>query len=226
MYQNQCGKANCIADETGVLTVSSRQLSKKPTNMASEPNDENEVEWNYADIYDAINEEVGQFDNHLNAYMANIVESNIFLVLKHNHKAECSDCMQVFQENAKINDSFIHKKLETNPNNQLHQPCTSTVTIIKVINYISKLLSQGRSFHYISQTVLTHIPIDELFDRSNFEGHTYMQGQLSHKEEFIRKIIENYLKIKAEKIGIRISEEERGEYIRHKNKKNTHNAGQ
>lgn len=216
VYKNDYG--NCITDETGVLTVSSKQPPRKPTQNFPE-NIADDVVFHYDDL---TNDNVEKFDQHMNAYMASIVENNIMSTLARNHKAECNICINVFSENNKINDPFIDKKRQTD--SKVHQPCESTVTIITVINKISILLSQGNSFDYVLNTVFNHLATEALFDQSDFKHQS--ENDMAHKEGFIRKIVENYLKMKAEKIGNRISEEERGTYIRHKNKKNVHNAGQ
>lgn len=227
VYKNEYG--NCIANETGVLTVSSRLSSKKSSNnILSEQNSGNPTELLFELPYeDIMIEDVeDMFDLHLNATMASNVELNISSTLERNYKIECSECIFVFHENQRIHDSFIDKKLNTNPSYRLHQPCESTVKILQIANKVSSLLAQGSSFEFTVQNILNYLPIDDLFNQSNFDEHTFIENKLAHKQQFVCNIVQNYLRMKADKIGIKISEEERGEYIRHKNKKNVHSAGQ
>lgn len=227
VYKNNY--ANCISNDTGVLTVSSAR--PKPSKADGTPAQSYEIEIEF-DYLAAIDEEIDKFDQHLCAYIASSIETKIKDTIEKCSKKECIECICVFAENSKFQDDFIALKSTTK---SLHKPCKSTVNIVKATNKILSLLENNRhtalSFTYerTLQTIMSHLLIEELYTESLFDQHLMAEensGIFTHKENFIRKVINEYMKLKSKKIGNRISEEERGEYIRHKNKKRVHEAGQ
>lgn len=123
-------RANCISNETGVLTVSSRQLPQKPSQGlergSNRSGDGTDFDFDYMA---AIHEDIEKFDEHLNALIASSIENTIWKKLEQNTKLECEECKSVFIENQKIDDSLISMKIETK-SCDAHQPCRSTVGII------------------------------------------------------------------------------------------------
>lgn len=217
-------KANCISNETGILTVSS-DIFPQPTEKLN-MNEIPELEFNYHEV---MNEELEKFDEHLNVYAASRVE----LTLKRNiqtHKEKCMSCIQVFQENEIANDNFIARKKISN------QPCISTVDIIKASNKIMHLLpNQEFNIGNLSLTILKNLDCDVLYIDSDFEDHDSTEprrsprdqmSRMSHKDHFLYNVVKAYMHIKAHRIGAKIADEERGVYIRHTNKKLIHIAGQ
>lgn len=82
---------------------------------------------------------------------------------------------------------------------------------------------------FISLTVVNYLDIDCLYTDSVFEDHARfneIEIQLNHKINFLLTVIKTYMHIKANKIGSKISDEERGVYIRHTHKKLVHISGQ
>lgn len=214
-------KANCISNETGILTVSSeimsRSIEKKNVHV------EHEIDFNYHDV---LNEELEPFDVHLNAYAAFMIEEKIRQSLER-HKRKCLSCIQVFQENEKIDDSFITRKIKSN------QPCKSTVNIVKATNKMMILLP-NKEFNTASLSLMTlnSLDFDDLYaytdfeDHANYAGTDTCQNYRKHKADFLSNVIETYINMKAHKIGNKIGDEERGIYIRHSHKKLIHTAGQ
>lgn len=231
-------KANCITNETGILTVSSEIVSVSSSvyhggTVASI--DLDDLTFNYQEIID---EQLDKFDEHLNAYAATKVEEKIKYSIQ-TKKNECKMCLGVFHENEKISDSFITRKMSAKVQslqNQRSQPCQSTVHIIKAINKMHSLLpGKGYDVNAIILTVLQNLDYDDLYIDTDFEDHTdhtvpeteeTINSHISHKEILIRNIVKVYINMKSHNIFQKITDEKRGVYIRHANRKQTHFAGQ
>lgn len=217
--------ANCITNETGILTVSSELHPKagQARHQSHQPILLEPDEFDF-DYHVAINEEIEKFDEHLNSYAASKIEDKIKKSIQIRNAA-CKECYQVFQKNEKICDSFLSRKISIN------QPCKSTVDIIKIFNKIHDLLPLEREYHSkaIARIVLNHLSYEDLFTATEFEEHIYEQNeqsQMSHKEYFIFQIVNTYINIRSHNIYKKQSEEERGNYVRHKYTKQIHLAGQ
>lgn len=229
VYKNNYG--NCISNDTNVLTVSSKG-SGKPKNIDSRVGIF-EIEFDY---FDTVNEDIGKFDQHLNAFIASKIETQIIATIQRNHQRECEECINVFEENTKIDDELIALKSKGKDFSNSHRhPCKSTIDIIKATNKIFQLIDQqtlleaNRIYDKILHTVISYLYIDELYEKSDFNLHTKARSSAStvdHHEQFIYKIVNEYMKMKSKRIGSRISEEEQGIYIRHNNKKRIHESGQ
>lgn len=228
VYENNYG--NCISNDTNILTVSSKGPAK-PGNIDStySRGDTFEVEFDY---FDAVSEDIGKFDQHLNAFTASKIETQIIETIKRCHQRECEECINVFDENAKIHDDFIALK---NVRNSHQYPCKSTIDIIKATNKILHIIEQQtllephRSYDKVLRTIMSCLYIDELYEKSDFNLHNKAEENscsFDHHEKFIYKIVNEYMKLKSKKIGSRITEEEQGIYIRHNNKKRIHESGQ
>lgn len=203
-------RANCISNETGILTVSS-EIVPQPTKEHI-PNEIHEIDFNY---YEVINNQLEKFDVHLNAYAAFRVELKLTQNIQ-THKEKCMSCLRAFHENEKVYDSFIARK------NISNQPCKSTIDIIIAANKIMQLLpNQEFNIGTISYTILHNLDVDALYEYTSFEDHattetqTNPQDRMTHKVHFIYNVVKAYMHIKAKKIGSKIADEERGVYIRH-----------
>lgn len=231
-------KANCITNETGILTVSSAVLRPIRDQNSNRAHEVVEIDFSY---YDTINEELEKFDEHLNAYAAFRLEAKMKRKIK--KRGVCKDCADVFFENAKVEDSFVKRKiLKDYPyeNEEVDadlikslQPCKSTVDLIVVVNKILQILPQKEfNIESISTIVMNHLDFNSLYAKTDFEKHagaeTQMNhhDQISHKTHFLSNMVVYYIHIKAHKIGGKIADEERGVYIRHTNKKSIHTSGQ
>lgn len=211
------------------MTVSSRlpEQSKDDTVISVKPF---EMECDGFIYEAAINETLEKFDEHLYSYVASSIESKIISNIKKSHKKKCLHCIEVFYENELVEDDFISKK---NSSNELKIPCLSTLHIIKASNKIFNILEQldndGCTEIVHDRTLITImnlLPTEKLFTRSDFKSHEKNHTQWTHKEKFIYEIVLEYMKQKSRKIGSRITEEEKGKYIRHNNKKLVHFSGQ
>lgn len=78
-------------------------------------------------------------------------------------------------------------------------------------------------------TILSHLPVEKLYINSDFEKHQKSGTQCigwTHKDNFIFNIVFEFMKQKSSTIGNRITEEEKGAYIRHNYKKMVHSKDQ
>lgn len=213
----------------GVLTVSSALPNQQRTNGTNHSACIFQIGNEEFDYDAAINEELEKFDEHLCSYIASTIECKIIKSLRQCHEKACSQCIGIFNENELVKNNFISKKMQY-ACNPLKVPCLSTVHIIKASNKIFDILERRK--HQINtvhmhdstlKTIMSLLPLEQLYTQSNFELH----GQHdSHKETFIHDIVLTYMKQKSNKIGNRITEQEKGEYIRHNNKKQVHISGQ
>lgn len=76
------------------------------------------------------------YEQHVNALVASTIEMDIIRTIK--AQSACQDCMNVFSENAKINNNFIAKKQYSGQRPK--QPCISTMDILLASNEIMKIL--------------------------------------------------------------------------------------
>lgn len=146
--------------------------------------------------------------------------------IKSSKKKECYRCIEVFQENSKIQNDFIMRIAQSSP-------CKSTFDIIKAADGIFNLLGNHQenasteAYYNALKTVMINLNMEELFVHSDFELHECRPNTiLTHREEFIFKIVVEFMNMKSKKIGNRIAEENQGTYIRHNNKKRVHERGQ
>lgn len=220
VHRNNYG--NCITDDTGILTIASSGSVDKYTSDNTSQYEVFEIEFDY---HVAIDEEIEKFDQHLNAFIASTIESNITKAFKRCHKKQCSQCIDVFSQNAKLNDDFITMKMAKD---SLEKPCRSTVDIIKATNKILSHLEDqpeiAQMYDRTLKTIMFYLCTEELYTQTDFNMHP--QRKCEHREDFISKIVREYMKMKSCKIGSRISEQEKGTYIRHNYKKRIQEAGQ
>lgn len=226
VYTNKYG--NCVSNDTGILTVSSERPQQSIATDTFEQGKVFEIEFDYDT---AVEESMEKFDQHLCAYIASTIETKIIEMIKKQHKKECSDCIAVFTENEKADDDFITRKKSKDCQN----PCISTVHIIKATNKILDLLvdqfiyEDAYMYGSTLKTIMDHLHTEKLYTQSLFELHATPPKKsvlMTHKEGFIFQIVNEYMKLKSRNIGSRISEEERGNYIRHNYKKRIHESGQ
>lgn len=226
VYKNDF--ANCITNDTGVLTVPATQ-SLKASSMNTTFTQSDVIRIDF-DFFDVTNGQIEKFDEHLCAHTASLLENKIIANIKRCHKQECSECINVFGENEKVQDDFFAAMKKS-----YSIPCQSTVSIIKATNKIFDILEetnespQDRSYNIILRTVMSALICEDLYSNSNFTLHCSSKVKypgLTHQEEFICRVVDEYMKLKSNKIGVRISEEERGVYIRHSYKKRVQEVGQ
>lgn len=216
---------NVITNATGILTTSSR-IQKRPLPAASAQSQAYELEVDYATLIKEENDNMEPFEEHITAYVALCTEEKIIYKMNHSNKYKCSDCINLLHApGEKISDQLLAMKTGES------QPCASTVKIIVFSNAILKLISaertQGNDFNAIWKTIYNLIDFDDLYGDEDFsQHHNELSSQWSHKENFVINIIKIYLTLKSVTIGNKVTDEERGELIRHRRKRAVLNSGQ
>lgn len=218
---------NVITNATGILTISSRKPTEIQLTSKSPPDQtqEYEIEVDYSTLLvDELND-MDQYDHHVIASVALSIEQK--LIQKMNickHKYKCSQCIELLLTSSeKIHDNLLAMKVTNS------QPSKSTVDIVTfanaVMKWISKQRGQGNDHNAVLRTIYNNLIIDDLYTNENFELHEHKSNNL-HKDEFVKQLIEIYLQLKSNKIGKKITDEERGELIRNRRKQDVHHAGQ
>lgn len=219
---------NCENDITKVLDVSSRVKKSAQT-----PND-GELEMlsqleddDFDPIFDEDSDEDHESDSHestLNkhceAYQGSLLEKRVSRKLFLNGKQQCLQCMNVFNENPRLQDSFI---VFLSNSQQIKQPCTDTIKIIRMLEKsLKKYESQEVSFQSIITHILQKFDVSLVYESSLFGvgyGH-------DHKIEFIRLIIEEYFDMKSTYISKLVTRLAQKKLLRHDRLKEVHREGQ
>lgn len=222
--------SNCVLSSSNVLTVSSATQSEK--NSATIQFEQiKPIEIDEAAFHYMLETEIEPYDQHLRAIIASQVEKKIIGKISARKKTACQNCLNIFKENEKVSDSFIQKKCRTKQHNQ---PCYSTVNILLRCDLLFKML-QSKDFidvNVIAQTAfsMTMIHTNELYDLSSFDTHddpSSTENSMTHKNKFIYDVIFEYMNMKSQKIGKRITvEEQNNRAIRRKLTRNIILAGQ
>lgn len=219
---------NVISNATGILTVSSKG-SKKP--LPAKPQAQNEaIELELELRYEVVmlNEIDGMdpYSQHVCAYIALCIEEEIAKKIKQ-YKIKCSSCAFVLSAaKDKINDGLLAMKGENSK-----QPSASTLKIVIFCNAVLKIYStenyQGNNFNCIWRTICENVDIDDLYtDFAFIHSAEDNSTSIDHKTEFISEVIKLYMTMKSQKVGNKITQEERGELIRFKKKRDYLLAGQ
>lgn len=210
---------NVITNATGILTASSAPKKKLPAVTLSGRLPEIEIEVFYEDLLSTEIQEMDPYDEHMCAYLASCIESKIAQKVERLDKRTCFECVGELAQNEKVTDEFLAMK------NNAKQPCTSTVNIVIFANAIMKLISShvnAGDFNIVAKTIASNLNVNELYTASisDFESHQQQSSSIwSHKEEFVTLVVKTYLTLKSQKIGKRITEEERQKFIEKKKKK-------
>lgn len=222
---------NIITNATGILNVSSRKPTKMQPIVGLEPTQRQEFELELEVDYDSLLkdelDEMDPYDHHTVAYVALCVEEKLIQKMENaKNKHQCSQCINLLlTSNEKIHDELLSMKATNS------QPSRSTVNIIIFATAIMKLISvqqsQGNDYNIVWRTIFNHLNIDDLYRNENFNQHQHKLIQsLGHKEDFVVHLIKIFMTLKSQKIGNKITEEERGELIRNRRKQDVHHAGQ
>lgn len=218
-------RTNCNLDLVEILTVSSvDQLRQLPPQNSLSTGNEFEIGIGY-DVL--LNNTLDLYQQHMCAYLAVSIETKIVGNINKRTISGCQDCSKVFEENIKIFDCFVAKK-------NFAQPCSSTRDIIVVCDSVFKLFQTNEhiAFESMSKTIFKVLDIDRLYELSHFNDHrkavvNQINGMdMTHKEQFIYSILEEYMHMKSQKIGKRITYEEQGPKIRRNATRNIIMAGQ
>lgn len=209
--------SNVISNATGILTASSRIPKKElPFNSI----EDEEIEIDTEELMKIEIELMDAFDEHLCAHIALCIEEKILETMKRSTKTNCLDCMRVLMDKSeKIDDALLKMK-----NMENAQPNKSTVEIVILSNAVSKLISsheKSSRIDAVKKIICENLKMNELYTKSTFEHN----GK-NHKENFVAQVVKTCLVLKSQKIGKRITDEERGIFVRSRLKALTHLAGQ
>lgn len=207
---------NCNYFEvSNILTVSSTQTPTMPS--CNDINSAEAIEIN-TDYKMLLSPERDPYEHHMCAYISSTIEVNIVQKIKSHCISACQDCLSVFSENRKINDSFIEKKNKSGC--PLIQPCCSTRDILIICNNVCKILEENYShvnYNIVCKTIWNSINIDELYESSQFNCHHHadkLPGTLTHKEHFVIAVVQEYMRMKSINICKRITDEEWAESMK------------
>lgn len=172
--------------------------------------------------------------NHSIAYMASSLEAKIVHAKSPRLIVKCEACVETFIQNELMDDSFIRfKARKTN----IIQPCRSTYEICKFIdNFLKYHEDKSITFRAATTKILGTIDFNSLYPETNFFNHSGIMESLvenhktnirkNHKYDFVKQIVELYIKLKATHIAKCITSKSHDESVRHFYKKLIHLAGQ
>lgn len=214
---SQSVKTNCNVEfPNQLLTVSSKsaQVTQNSDSVRSILSAEGiEISMDYDEL---ISITLEPYDQHIYALVASTIEMEVSRNIQIQKLSACQDCLKVFTENDKIVDSLIATKISRGQST--NQPCTSTLNIVLACEETNKILQSCEKidFKIVAKTIFANVlDIESLYRSSHFEHHhgskIEKNYQITHKEEFILKIILALLHLKARNICKKISLEEQSE---------------
>lgn len=215
---------NCNLNVGNVLTVSSAEQQTLPTPADLSSDNETEIRMSYDEL---LKIPLDPFEQHMCAYLSSCIETNITKNIETRNISACQDCLKIFEENPKICDRFIAKK-------NMNQPCASTRDLIMICDSIFKLLQTNEhiGFQSMLKTIFNKLNINRLYELSYFDNHDRAEINrsdnlnMTHKEQFIQAMVKEYMHMKSNKIGKRITIQEQGPSIRKKSSRHIILAGQ
>lgn len=149
--------------------------------------------------------------------LANLIEEKI----EHKVRSNCDECARIvpriFIENEKTRRS--HSSLSTP---SVRWPCQSTVDIGQVCNDLLRLHSYKIDFNYAALLRC----IDEGLESMNLFAETDFSHNPEHKNDLIKFIIEEFLRIRATYTARKITLNEKKKMLRRKALKLVHYAGE
>lgn len=213
--------SNCQNDITKILEVSSRA---KRLPMSEDPIQLEEGDIEHINVPPERNNEI---DSHSNAYLASELERKVIRKIQLKGGNACDRCLSIFNENEKINDSFINFLAQRI---KILQPCESTIHIINVVEnametYDSQEMRQETTYASMLTYILNHkIDSSSLYESTEFGSN--LEHNLNHKHDFVKLILGTYLDMKCiseSKFVTRISQKK---LLRHNYLKEVHREGQ
>lgn len=143
------------------------------------------------------------------------IASEVEETIRNVGRFNCVDCLNVFNENDKVNSTMkaaTHDRI----------PCISTVYVCKVAEKYLNIFIARPKFEYklMLQTIFEAIDYENLYLRSNFQTH------LEHKDFFAEIIVELFLRKRATSIARAKTLEEQQQMMRNKLNKTIHFVGQ
>lgn len=207
---------NVISNATGILTIPAAHGKKTTASTETE-----EFETITINFTEAISHEIDRmdpFEIHTCAYVASCIENEIRKRSKTSTKISCAECVDILSQDMKINDQLLAKK-----NDVTVQPCESTVDIVVFSNAAINLITSDlkRNFDGVQKTIISYLDMNKVYTGSDF-----IHSNDDHKEKFVAEVVRTYLKLKSQNIGNRVTDEERGAFIRNRLKSRIHELGQ
>lgn len=205
--------ANCADEDINILTVSSRRpkLNDNPSVfLSSEEAQATHVDSPHEDCSEELCiEEESELETdeedrqptskselhcHAIAYAASLVEQKI--VKSESKKLlKCDNCLKVFSENDKIENSFISQKSKSQ---NISQPCQSTFLITEIADEIFKSHEYKReNYKNLLTEIIAKINLDTLFESSDFQNHC----GLNHKYSLVKTIVDTFITMKSRQIA-------------------------
>lgn len=168
------------------------------------------------------NESLNDIQKHVTAFTAANLEKCI-LEGRWNVSIKCYRCLEVFDENSKVDDEFISIKKKSI---DIRFPCESTVKICELAE--AKMKSnqhESGNFEDTLKHVLSNVQLDDLYPVSNFENHPHCK-YTEHKLFLVKLIVDMYYKKKLIYISRCNTLAKHDELLRHHLKKIIHAKGQ
>lgn len=181
--------SNCKDDGSKMLSISTIRRKKDEGSSEIVISDSKVTEENLVMTEtEPINDQIGNIQDlevHSLAYVSSEIEKTI-IESKSKKAISCSNCLKVFSENEKMDNSFVTQKMKTK---KITQPCLSTFSIVKMVDDI---LNSHENFQNKYKDILNEIvgkiELDSVYQSSNFETH----GD-NHKFQLVKKVAETYM---------------------------------
>lgn len=144
------------------------------------------------------------------AYVARQIEDKIENV----EQFYCDQCRHIFNENEKLNGCYLSS-------NYVRPPCVSTYNICTITDkHLMLFLSRNFDFNVLYYRVFQEINWDQTYEKSNFQMHR------DHKYHLVKCIVNEYSRMKSNRIAKKLTMDEHVEILRSKLTKLIHYIGQ
>lgn len=207
--------SNCVSDVTKILEVSS---GTKRVPASADPFELQRLA-TYQNQISIQTHEVSGLKSHSKAHLASELEKKVNKIIRLRKSKACTQCLNIFVENEKLNDIFIQFLSQMK---EISQPCKSTIHVITMVdNILEEYDSQDISY----PTMLAFI-LDQVFSSSPlFESSEFGQEH-DHKLDFVKLLIETYIDMKCMNVCRLVTRCAQKILIRQYNLKETHREGQ
>lgn len=213
--------ANCVDDGSKMLVVS--PCPEKNDRSVSEIDiPKNNALAENVDASESANDRdanIHDLQCHSLAYVSSEIEKNI-IQSKSKKAISCLQCLKVFSENEKMNNSFVNQKMKTK---NIEQPCHSTFLIISMADSILNSHTNFQNkYKEILSDIMAKINYETMYASSDFETHP--GGD--HKLLVVQKVVEAYMTKTWRIHAARKTEECQKKFLRQKWHKIIQFAGQ
>lgn len=208
--------ANCRNDVTAVLDVSS---GRKNLSASSNDQELQTLEDFKKKLRPTPPVQENKLKSHSKAYLASELERKVQRKIQLKRGNGCSQCLDIFNQNEKMNDVFVQF---ISQHKEIVQPCKSTM---QIITFTDNLLEKYDSLNISYPSMLAFILEQVISSMSLFQS-TLFGKEHNHKQEFVKLIIETYLDTKSENIGRLVTRLSQKKLLRHHYLKEVHREGQ